>query len=124
VTFHHNWWGERILERMPRVRFGQVHVYNNYFGAPGNNYAVRAGRGAQLLIESNYFDNIKNPHVFNNENDQKTANITVRNNVYNGGSGEKATGGGGKAFTSAPYAPKIEPAAGLPMLIRRCAGPR
>ena len=123
ITFHHNWWGERILERMPRVRFGQVHVFNNYFGAAGNNYAVRAGRGAQLLVEGNYFDNAKNPHVFNNENDQKTANITARNNVYNGGGGERAIGGGGKAFTAPPYRAVIEPPATLPAAIRRCAGP-
>lgn len=59
----------------------------------------------------------------NNAEDQKTANITARNNTYNGGSGEKATGGGGRAFTAAPYAAVIQPPAELPALIRKCAGP-
>ena len=31
VTFHHNWYSTMCKERMPRVRFGQVHVYNNYY---------------------------------------------------------------------------------------------
>jgi pectate lyase len=24
VTFHHNWWADGVIERMPRVRFGDV----------------------------------------------------------------------------------------------------
>jgi pectate lyase len=27
VTLHHNWWGDRVRERMPRARFGDVHVF-------------------------------------------------------------------------------------------------
>ena len=51
VTWHHNHWVERVIERMPRVRFGQVHVFNNYFASPDNNYCVRAGRGARLRAD-------------------------------------------------------------------------
>lgn len=124
VTYHHNWWAERVIERMPRVRFGQVHVFNNYFASPGNNYCVRAGTGAQLLVESNYFEGVKSPHQFNNEKDQQTANITVRNNVYDRTTGDQATGGGGRPFTSAPYQASIEPAKDVPGHVKSCAGPR
>lgn len=124
VTFHHNWWGERVIERMPRVRYGQVHVFNNYFASPNNNYCVRAGRNASLLIEGNYFDGVKSPHEFNNSTDQTTAHITARNNVYHNVSGNQATGGGGQAFTSYPYSATIESASGIPELVTRCAGPR
>src|SRR5262249_9676332 len=34
ITMHHNWYGNLCVERMPRVRFGKVHVYNNYYGSP------------------------------------------------------------------------------------------
>ena len=78
VTFHHNWWGELVIERMPRVRFGQVHVFNNYFAAPGNNYCVRAGRAAAVLVEGNYFDHVQSPHQFNSAEDEATASITAR----------------------------------------------
>ncbi|MBA4146547.1 MAG: immunoglobulin domain-containing protein [Verrucomicrobia bacterium] len=60
VTFHHNWWGELCIERMPRVRFGRIHSYNNYFNSPGNNYCFRAARDSEVLVENNYFENVKN----------------------------------------------------------------
>jgi pectate lyase len=124
ISFHHNWWGERVIERMPRVRFGQVHVFNNYFAAPSNNYCVRAGIGASVLIEGNYFDHVNSPHEFNSEDDQKTAHITARDNQYDGVTGNQLTGGGGTPLTSVPYQAKIEPAAEVPALVKGCAGPR
>ncbi|HMP84120.1 MAG TPA: hypothetical protein PKA41_15590 [Verrucomicrobiota bacterium] len=61
VTFHHNWWSSWCRERMPSVRFGSVHVYNNYFNAPGNNYCTRARLQSEVRIENNYYHNVWNP---------------------------------------------------------------
>jgi pectate lyase len=61
VTYHHNWWSDNTIERMPSVRFGTVHVFNNYYNAPGNNYCIRTRINAQILAENNYFENVKNP---------------------------------------------------------------
>jgi pectate lyase len=124
VTFHHNHWAQGVLERMPRVRFGQVHVMNNYFAAPGNNYCVRAGRGAQLLVEANHFDGVKSPQQFNSDADQATANITARDNLYTQTSGDMATGGGGPAFSNAPYDAHVAPASTVRDTVLRCAGPK
>jgi pectate lyase len=124
ISFHHNYWAEGVIERMPRVRFGQVHVFNNYFASPMNNYCVRAGRGAHLLIEANHFDHVNSPHEFNNAEDQPTAHITARDNVYDGTTGNQATGGGGAPFTSVPYPVTLDPAANIPALVKACAGPR
>jgi len=63
ITIHHNWWGDDVVERMPRVRFGDVHVFNNYFNSPGNNYCVRAAIESELLVENNYFEDVNDPHV-------------------------------------------------------------
>jgi pectate lyase len=60
VTMHHNWWSSLCHERMPRVRFGQAHVYNNYYGCPGNGYCAGVGYDCQILLESCYFDNVNN----------------------------------------------------------------
>jgi len=61
ITFHHNWWADLCHERMPRVRFGRVHVFNNFFHSPGNNYCLRAARDSELRVEGNYFLDVHNP---------------------------------------------------------------
>ncbi|KFG76182.1 pectate lyase family protein [Streptomyces mutabilis] len=55
TTFHHNLFKD-LVERAPRVRFGQVDVYNNHFVA-GEDYAYSFGVGkeSQLVAEHNAF---------------------------------------------------------------------
>ncbi len=58
VTIHHNWFGD-VGQRVPRVRFGQVHVYNNYFEvSPGASYGYSWGVGVESAIyaEKNFFE--------------------------------------------------------------------
>jgi pectate lyase len=38
-----------------------VHVFNNYYNAPGNNYCVRTRIEAELRVENNFFENVRNP---------------------------------------------------------------
>jgi pectate lyase len=61
VTFHHNWYGPYCRERMPSVRFGRVHVFNNYYDCIGNNYCIRTRINAEVLVENNYFVGVQNP---------------------------------------------------------------
>jgi len=62
VTLHHNWWGQNCDQRMPRVRYGQVHIYNEYYGAPSNaTYNIGVGFESQIFSESSYFDTQKMP---------------------------------------------------------------
>ena len=35
-------------ERMPSIRFGTVHIYNNYYSSAGNNYCVRVRLSGRL----------------------------------------------------------------------------
>jgi len=61
VTFCYNWYGEGCLERMPSVRYGKVHVFNNYYDCQHNNYCIRTRLYAQVLVENNYFLGVQNP---------------------------------------------------------------
>ena len=56
VTFHHNLWNGTV-QRAPRVRFGQVDVYNNYYvvGADEYEYSLGVGVKSQIVAEHNYF---------------------------------------------------------------------
>ncbi|HEX2853189.1 MAG TPA: hypothetical protein VHO24_08125 [Opitutaceae bacterium] len=56
VTMHHNWYSTLCVERMPRVRFGRVHVYNNYYGSTASNYNVGIGNQSQVFVDTCYFD--------------------------------------------------------------------
>jgi len=120
VTFHHNWWGPGVIERMPRVRHGEVHVFNNYYSARGNNYAVGAGFQARLLIEGNHFDHVADPHRF--YDGEPTAQIVAHGNLYTETSGAQDTGQGA-AFTP-PYAYRLDDVAMVRELVMSQAGPR
>ncbi len=61
ITFHHNWWAQNVIERMPSIRWGTVHLYNNYYSSEGNHYCVRTRLNAQSRLENNVFENVKNP---------------------------------------------------------------
>lgn len=62
VTFHHNWF-ENVGQRMPRVRFGKVHVYNNVYigdatGSDDSKLSPYQNHVASLAIKSKITGNI------------------------------------------------------------------
>ncbi len=62
VTYHHNWWTTGCKERMPRVRFGEVHVYNNYYSdLVAGGYCIGVGVESHIRVEGNYFNAVPNP---------------------------------------------------------------
>jgi pectate lyase len=56
VTVHHNRFGN-VLQRAPRVRFGQVDVYDNLYVATSADYQYSLGVGVESSIyaQNNYF---------------------------------------------------------------------
>lgn len=104
VTLHHNWWANGVKERMPRVRFGQVHVANNLFTSSAASHCVRAGIEADLLVEGNAFIGVQKPiDLF--ENNFKA--VTARDNLFTNVSGN--TAGQGISFQP-PYALALDAA--------------
>src|SRR5574344_1246518 len=78
VTLHHNWWADGVKERMPRVRFGQVHVANNLFDSDDNSYNVGPGVGANVLVEGNVFIDQNDPLKVYSEGDESTYPIVYK----------------------------------------------
>jgi pectate lyase len=57
VTFHHNLF-DTLGQRGPRVRFGQVHIYNNYYKVPNADtyqYSWGVGIQSKIYAENNFF---------------------------------------------------------------------
>ena len=66
VTLHHNFYAKLVNERMPRVRFGQVHSFNNLCLAgtdvqSRSYYAVRPGVDANVRSERNLYKDFVGP---------------------------------------------------------------
>lgn len=120
VTFHHNWWGDLVIERMPRIRFGEVHLFNNYFSSKGNKYCIGAGEQAKVVVENNYFEDVNSPHIFHEGS--KTAQIVATGNEYVRVTGLKDVGQGEAFKPPYPYTP--EPASSVKATVMASAGPQ
>lgn len=61
VTMHHNWYDDGVQGRMPRVRFGEVHIYNNYWNSNNTDYCIGTGKECHVRVENSHFDNVDDP---------------------------------------------------------------
>lgn len=120
VTFHHDWWADRARERMPRVRYGQVHVFNSLYTATGNNYCVGVGFYANVLTENNVFIGVSDP-VNTTDYSNSSSIAASRGNLYLGTTGQMDDLGTG-VFTP-PYEYALDATQGLETVIRNGAGP-
>jgi pectate lyase len=111
VTMHHNWF-DKTTQRHPRVRFGWVHVFNNYYFdmgrygtemgyATSNGYGIGVGVNAHIWSEHNYFEKCVNPSQFYDN----TANpgFIIDNGSYFVQSGNMVTRPDGLVWDPADY---------------------
>ncbi|MFE2680447.1 pectate lyase family protein [Streptomyces mirabilis] len=84
VTFHHNLFSN-LVERAPRVRFGQVDSYNNHFVAgDGYSYSYGIGMESQLVAEHNAFTLPAGVSAATVLKKWKEAPLTAADNYVNG----------------------------------------
>ena len=65
TTFANCWWDEGCIERMPRVRFGQIHVVNCLYSSTATKYCLGLGYKANIYVENSAFTSDaakKNPY--------------------------------------------------------------
>ena len=109
VTFHHNWWSTLCHGRMPRVRFGQVHVFNNYYSIPDHDgYCIVAAWESQLLVENNYFHLVKDPYSVTDGGAGHPGKIKATGNVLDQTQGSVSAGN--DTVFNPPYAYVLEDA--------------
>ncbi len=115
VSYHHNYFNGSHT-RHPRVRFGNpVHVYNNYYR--GNEYGVASTMDAGVLVEGNYFENVKEPTLVGYA-DSDPGSLVQRNNIFAGSGQPRAAG----SVASIPYAYKLDDPNQVPALVTNGAG--
>jgi pectate lyase len=116
VTYHHNWF-DGTTQRHPRVRFGDpVHVYNNYY-AGVTSYGVASTMEAGVLVEGNYFENVKDPFHRGEAASPPGALVARNNYLVNSGSGQQ--GGTVKAI---PYTYTVDTPSGVKASVQNGAG--
>ena len=121
VTFHHDWWADNVVERMPRVRFGRVHLFNNLYTAASNDYCIGVGVSANIRDENNVFIGVKNP--IDSTSYSNSASIEQSTGDLDQMTTGTTQGVGGAAFTP-PYAYSLEATSGLETAVRNGAGPQ
>lgn len=94
ITYANNYW-KNINSRMPLLRFGTAHVINSVYD--GGETAVNTRMGAQALVESTVFTNVKRAIL---SIDSKEVGYAVSKDVVLNGATNEAPQG---TLTSVPY---------------------
>lgn len=85
TTFANCWWDEGCRERMPRIRFGMVHILNCLYSSSVASYCVGAGYRCNAYIEKCAFTSKnakKTPwKVYATKSGYTDYNITVTDNL-------------------------------------------
>ncbi|TPQ15441.1 polysaccharide lyase family 1 protein [Streptomyces sporangiiformans] len=115
VTYHHNHFSN-IYSRIPSLRFGTGHFYDNYVA--GADTAVHSRMGAQVLVENNVFRSTK-VAVTTNRSSDVDGYAVLRGNDLGGAATEISQAG---SFTSPPYSYSAEPASSVIASVTAGAG--
>jgi pectate lyase len=116
VTFDHVWWADNVAQRMPRVRFGKVHVVNSLYSASGNDNGVGVGVDCNIRVENNVFSSINSAFYFNNDN-----SASIAESIGNSFKSSSGTAGRGTSFKP-PYTYPLENISTVEASVRAGAG--
>lgn len=115
VTYHHNWFNN-VNSRIPSLRFGTGHFYDNY--VVGADTAVHSRMGAQMLVENNVF-RTTTVAVTTNRDSDVDGYANLRGNDLGGAATEVSQVG---TFTTPPYSYTAEPASTVVASVTSGAG--
>ena len=122
VTFHHNWYSTLCYQRLPSVRYGRAHIYNNYYDCPGNLYCIRSRIKAHCLIENNYFDSVNDTYYIyiDEEPPDEYGKIAASGNVLVNCTGQVDDGDDDVFIPPYPYT--LDDAQDIPIIVQLGAG--
>jgi pectate lyase len=118
ATYHHNYFHD-CGSRLPSIRFGKAHVFNNYYLNIPNGSGVNCRMGAVVRVEGNYFQTVENPIVFLDSTTTGFWDVTG-GNTFVGCTGSQPTTSTGTL--APPYAYTVDPVADVPTTVPLSAG--
>ncbi len=116
-TFHHNWFNA-TRQRHPRVRYGIVHCYNNYYDS-NELYGVASCCEADVLVEANYFKGVAYPSYCGYA-ESPAGDLVERYNVYDNSGTPQIRGTAFEANTYYSYS--LDSASTIPSTVMTKAG--
>ncbi|ABM06902.1 pectinesterase family protein [Paenarthrobacter aurescens] len=116
LTLHHNWIRNTHQRNASLDNTAASHVYNNYLENI-SSYGMLGRNAALLLVEGNYFRDVRNPL----HHQGPGGALAARNNVFDECTGNVGEERGG-AFNP-PYSYSLAPTKALPSLVRAFGGP-
>lgn len=101
TTIYHCWFDGRndrgINQDMPKARFGEVHVFNNYY-LDVEEHCISASFESSVIVEKNFFRSSHDPHIYTDLGaGTKDPALSASGNHYEFTTGDKETYG--SAFT-------------------------
>jgi hypothetical protein len=114
---HHNWYDDGVKGRQPRVRFGHVHLYNNYWNSNNTDYCIGTGKECHVRLENCHFDNVDDPWADYGDNSK----IGWKNILFEGCSQPTYLPNSFPTFTP-PYSFRLDPVEDVESIVRAGAG--
>jgi pectate lyase len=118
ATYHHNYI-HNVGSRLPSIRFGKAHIFNNYYANVPDGSGVNSRMGAVVRVEGNHFQMVENPIVYLDS--AKTGYWDVTGgNTFVSCTGSQPTTSTGQL--TPPYAYTLDPVAEVPTAVPAAAG--
>jgi len=116
ATYHHNYFHD-VGSRLPSIRFGKAHVFDNYYVNVANT-GVNSRMGAVVRVEHNYFETSDDP--IGSWDSSTVGTWDVVNNVFDTCNGSQPTTSTGSLIP--PYEYALDAPEELPSLVPAGAG--
>ena len=122
VTYHHNYF-YNLSERAPDMKYGYVHMFNNYH-LNNSGYSIAALAGGTVRTDNNYFSNCAKP-ITTTYNGLAAGYVSgASTNMYVGSGNRNITTSESSWVPSYEYKSALHAASEVPSIVKNGAGPR
>lgn len=117
ITYHHNYF-YNTDGRNPSLRYGAIHMFNNYFNKI-SDYGLAARVGAHALVENNHYNDVLLPMSTDKfpVSGQPNGYICQTGNLFTGSTGNVVISQTGCDWWNIPYNYSLDPASTVSSIV-------